>query len=107
LVEATVNFDEAEAAQEKFIWLTPGKYYQLNLSAAPVKAGDLPISGEQKNQQDGMANVIDYSFLLSCLGSSSRSEVCLGYADLDYSGQVNNIDLGLMRRTLKEVVDQY
>lgn len=107
LVDATNNFSKESAAEAKFIWLEPGKINKLNLAAYPVPAGDLPISGDKRNIQDKKVNVKDYSFLLSCLGEKSRTETCLSRADLDYSGQVNNIDLGLLRKTLSEIADQF
>ncbi len=78
----------------------------LDLSAKPIIVGDLPISGEAQNTQDGKVNVFDYSYMLSCLGNNSRTESCLTRADVDYSGQVNNIDLGLLRKALVEAVDE-
>ncbi len=101
---AASNRDQAE--DSNFIWLEPGKV-DLDLSAQPVLAGDLPVSGSNKNEQDGMVNVYDYSFLISCLGNNSRTDECIKKADLDFSGQVNNIDLMLLRRTLSQVSDQF
>lgn len=88
-----------------FISLSPGDI-SLDLSAKPIVVGDLPISGEAQNAQDGKVNVFDYSFMLSCLGNNSRTESCLTRADVDYSSQVNNIDLGLLRKALVEIVDE-
>jgi|GEM_PF-6117678 len=88
-----------------FIYLQPGGV-TLDLSARPIVVGDLPISGETQDTQDGKINVFDYSFMLSCLGSNSRTEFCLTRADVDYSNQVNNIDLGLLRKALVEIIDE-
>ncbi len=88
-----------------FIYLDPGEII-VDLSKKPLIVGDLPISGPSQNIQDGKVNIFDYSFMLSCLGNGSRSDSCLTRADVDYSGQVNNIDLGLLRKTLTEVADE-
>ncbi len=106
LVNATSTLNATTAAQEKFVWLESGQAYNLDFSLSPVKVGDLPISSSGSNTQDGKVDVKDYSFMLSCLGSKSRTASCVARADVDYSGQVNNIDLGLLRRTLTEVADQ-
>lgn len=106
LVNATSKFDSSLAAEEMFVWLENGNVYNLDFSSSPVKVGDFPISSSGSNTQDGKADVKDYSFMLSCLGSKSRTTSCISRADVDFSGQVNNIDLGLLRKTLTEVADQ-
>ncbi len=106
LVNATANYDSVTANQEMFVWLETGKAFNLDFSKHPVKVGDFPISASGSNTQDGKADVKDYSFMLSCLGNKSRTAPCISRADVDFSGQVNNIDLGLLRKTLTEVADQ-
>jgi|GEM_PF-5349586 len=106
LVNASSNYDLVKANQEMFVWLETGKAFNLDFSKHPVKVGDFPISAAGSNTQDGKADVKDYSFMLSCLGNKSRTDSCITRADVDYSGQVNNIDLGLLRKTLTEVADQ-
>lgn len=91
----------AQAKQDKFIWLATGRSHNLNLSKVPLLAGDLPISGQDKNTQDGAVNIYDYSFILSCL-NNRRDYACIQRADINFTGQVDNIDLRLMRRGFTE-----
>ncbi|HQM15741.1 MAG TPA: dockerin type I repeat-containing protein [Candidatus Woesebacteria bacterium] len=105
LVNAGDITAEALAQETSFIWLGEGEY-SYNLSGRPVAVGDLPIAGQENNAQDGKVNIADYSFMLSCIGQNSRTSACVTRADVDYSNQVNNIDLGLLRKTLKEVIDE-
>ncbi len=106
------NYESLLAANNIYPTVTPHFIYlihganSLDLSARSVRVGDLPISGEAQNVQDGKVNVFDYSFMLSCLGNNSKTEFCLSRADVDFSGQVNNIDLGLLRKAFIETVDQ-
>lgn len=106
------NYESLLAANNMYPTVTPHFIYlthgvnSLDLSARSVRVGDLPISGEAQNVQDGKVNVFDYSFMLSCLGNNSKTEFCLSRADVDFSGQVNNIDLGLLRKAFIETVDQ-
>ena len=105
LVAQTTNYQKGRSVATNFIVLEPGDN-SLNLSSKPLPVGDLPISGANKNQQDGKVDVKDYSYMLSCIGEKSRTDSCLARADVDYTSQVNNIDLMLLRRTLSSVADQ-
>jgi hypothetical protein len=97
--------NEYPVRQTGFIYLDPGNV-TIDLSKKPLMVGDLPISGDSQNVQDGKANIFDYSFMLTCLGNGSRTDSCVTRADVDYSEQVNNIDLGLLRKTLTEIADE-
>ncbi|KUK79131.1 MAG: hypothetical protein XD95_0596 [Microgenomates bacterium 39_7] len=106
LIAETSKYQADLPLNPQFIVLESGEE-TINLSKRPLPVGDLPISGARKNSQDGKVNVFDYSYMLSCIGEKSRTDVCISRADVDFSGQVNNIDLGLLRKTLSEVADQF
>ena len=57
------------------------------------------------NTQNGVVDVFDYSFLFNCLRNREEG-LCVSRADLNYSGFVDNIDLGLLRETLSKAVDE-
>lgn len=105
LVTQTTNYQKGRAVASNFIVLEAGNN-SFNLSTKPLPVGDLPISGTNKNQQDGKVDVKDYSYMLSCIGEKSRTPACLSRADVDFSDQVNNIDLMLLRRTLSSVAER-
>ncbi len=105
LINMTLNFTKDQAMVKKFIYLEPGMNYRLDLSSPPMIAGDLPISGPNKNEQDGKVDTIDYSFILGCLKNQTEAS-CVQRGDINFTGEVNNIDLMLLRQALMQVADQ-
>ncbi len=105
LAQANALTNQSDASDINFIWLAENTNNVLDLSAQPLQAGDLPISGNNVNTQDGVVDVFDYSFLFNCL-QNRDDEACVSRADLNYSGFVDNIDLGLLRETLSKAVDE-
>ncbi len=95
----------AEASTAKFVWLVQGETTSLDFTEAPLQPGDLPISGEDHNLQNGYVDVADYSFLVACL-EHRQDEACVARADLNYTGAVDINDLFWMRKTLSSVADE-
>jgi len=107
LVTANINYHAApQILEPDMIYLQDG-IFNLDLSARGVKAGDLSISGDNFDEQDGKVNVNDYSFLVSCLeGEHNQSTDCLSRTSLKLTDTITNVDLGLLRKTMLEVFDE-
>lgn len=82
-----------------------GQSMTLDFSGSPLQAGDTPIHGSDNDQQDGVVNGLDYSFVLDCLGKQT-DPACVARADFDYSGKVTNYDLFLLMLTLSSAADE-
>ncbi|MBD3250670.1 MAG: hypothetical protein GF381_03840 [Candidatus Pacebacteria bacterium] len=95
--------DQCQATD--YVPFNPKQGLTLDLTQAPLQAGDLPIHGSEGSEQDGTVNGLDYSYLLKCLSKQS-DPTCVSQADLDYSGKVTNYDLFLLMQTLSSAPDQ-
>jgi len=87
------------------IAITAQEEHQFEFAARPLSCGDLPISGTNRDKQDGIVRVTDYSFMLSCLGKR-KDAACVARADCNSDGSVTNLDMDLLLETLSIAYDQ-
>lgn len=87
------------------IQISPGDDIEFDFRANPLQAGDLPISSQDDNVQDGVVNVQDYAFMVGCF-SKMRDEACVARADVNFDGVVNNLDWTLLVKTLQSAPDE-
>lgn len=85
--------------------ITKNATHTLDLTKRPLSCGDLPISGTNKDQQDGVVRVTDYSFMVGCL-SKRKDAACVARADCNADGAVTNLDMDLLLETLSTAYDQ-
>ncbi|MEA2056491.1 MAG: hypothetical protein U9O78_02110 [Patescibacteria group bacterium] len=95
----------ANCATADRISIAPGDEVMLDFRNEPLQFGDLPISGDHQDQQNGVVNTLDYSFMVGCL-SKQRDPACLSRADANFDGVVNNRDWTLLVETLQTAPDQ-
>lgn len=87
------------------IELTAQTDHVFDFSKRPLSCGDLPISGANRDQQDGAVRVTDYSFMLNCL-TKRQDTACVARADCNGDGSVTNLDMDLLLTTLSTAYDQ-
>jgi len=98
--------DDDQCGITEFIAITTGSDRFYDFTAVTLDAGDvpLPIDG-----QDGVINVKDFAFVKGCLnvqaGDEQRKAVCRARADFNYSGEVTNKDMRLLKDSLSSVAD--
>lgn len=85
--------------------ITKDVEHTFNFVNKPLACGDLPISGTNKDQQDGVVRVTDYSFMVGCL-SKRTDAACVARADCNADGTVTNLDMDLLLETLSTAYDQ-
>ncbi len=85
--------------------ITKDTAHTFNFTKRPLSCGDLPISGANKDQQDGVVRVTDYSFMVGCL-SKRKDAACVARADCNADGAVTNLDMDLLLETLSTAYDQ-
>ncbi len=71
----------------------------LDLTSKPIEPGDLP-------PQDGVVNSSDISKLSTIFAKPQPSAAEIQTADLNYDGQINSIDFGLILSTLSNKPDE-
>lgn len=87
------------------IELTASTAHTFDFTQKPLACGDLPISGANKDQQDGAVRVTDYSLMIGCL-SKRQDAACVARADCNGDGSVTNLDMDLLLETLSTAYDQ-
>ncbi|MDA1079583.1 MAG: cohesin domain-containing protein [bacterium] len=85
--------------------LTKNTTHTFDFTKRPLSCGDLPISGSNNDQQDGVVRVTDYSFMVGCL-SKRTDAACVARADCNADGTVTNLDMDLLLETLSNAYDQ-
>jgi len=95
--------ENKECSPFEAFYLEAGTNYTFDFRDSPLEAGDLKAP-ETGGVQDGVVNRVDYGFIFGCQASRG-SETCLNIGDLDYSGVVDNVDLGLIVKTLSTASD--
>lgn len=87
------------------IMIHQGETKVYDFTKKPLACGDLPIHSANKAEQDGIVNVLDYSFMLNCLSKRNDKE-CVARADCNYDGVISNQDMDLLLKTLSSAHDE-
>ncbi len=81
-----------DVAEQTLDFVQNGERYYL-------EPGDLPISGTNKDQQDGVVNSLDAVYLTGCF-TTPDDATCLAKADLNLDGIINTMDMELLNGTV-------